>query len=51
MGLAKQRWMERMEDEAWEERAEWIRERLDDPEADEDTEGWNELSEEFDQEL
>ena len=50
MGLAKQRWMERMEDEAWEERAEWIRERLDDPEADEDTEGWNELSEEFDQE-
>jgi hypothetical protein len=42
--------MERMEDEAWEERAEWIRERLNDPEADEDTEGWDELSEEFDQE-
>jgi len=50
VGLAKQRWMERMEDEAGEERAEWIRERLDDPEADEDTEGWDELSEEFDQE-
>lgn len=50
MGLAKQRWMERIEDEAWAERAEWIRERLDDPEADEDTEGWNELSEEFDHE-
>ncbi|MDO8387442.1 MAG: hypothetical protein Q7T13_13725 [Polaromonas sp.] len=39
-----------MEDEAWEERAEWIRERLDDPEADEDTERWDELSEEFDRE-
>lgn len=50
MGLAKQRWIERMEDEAWEERAEWIRERLDDPEADEDTERWDELSEEFDRE-
>ena len=50
MGLAKQRWMERMEDEAWEERAEWIRERLGDPDADEDTEGWDELSDEFDRE-
>lgn len=50
MGLAKQRWMERIEDEAWEERAEWIRERLNDPEADEDTEGWDELSGEFDRE-
>jgi len=50
VGLAKQRWMEQMEEEAWEERAEWIRERLDDPEADEETEGWDELSEEFDRE-
>ena len=50
MGLAKQMWIEQMEDEAWDKRAEWIRERLDDPEADEDTEGWDELSEEFDRE-
>lgn len=50
MGLAKQRWIESMEEEAWEERAEWIRERLNDPEADEGTEGWDELSEEFDRE-
>ena len=42
--------MERMEDEAWEERAKWIRERLDDSEADEDTEGWDVLSEKFDRE-
>ena len=42
--------MERLEDEAWEERAEWIRERLNDPEADEWTDGWEELSEEFDRE-
>lgn len=42
--------MERLEDEAWEKRAEWIRERLNNPKADEDTEGWDELSEEFDQE-
>ena len=48
MGRAKQIWMERMEDEAWEERAEWIREKLNDPDADEWTDGWDELSEEFD---
>ena len=34
VGIAKRIWMERMEDEAWEERAEWIREKLDDPDAD-----------------
>ena len=39
-----------MEDEAWEERAEWIRERLNDPDANEFTDGWDELSDEFDQE-
>lgn len=44
MGLAKQRWMEQQEDE----RAEWIQERLSDPDADEFTEGWNELAEEYD---
>lgn len=37
-----------MEDEAFEERAAWIREQLGDDDADEDTEGWRELSEEFD---
>ena len=40
--------MERMEDEAFEERAAWIREQLGDEEADEDTEGWDRLSEEYD---
>jgi hypothetical protein len=50
VGLAKQRWIEQMEDEAWEERAEWIRERLGDIEPDEDTAGWDELSEQFDRE-
>ncbi|WP_371765113.1 hypothetical protein [Massilia sp.] len=48
MGLTKQRMMEQMEDEFYQEKLEWIREKLDDPEADEDTEGWDELSEEFD---
>lgn len=48
MGLAKQRMMERMEDKFWEERVEWIREKLGDSEADEDTEGWGDLSDEFD---
>ena len=50
MGLAKKLWMERMEDEAWEQRAEWIREKLNNPEAVEGTKGWDELSEEFDRE-
>jgi len=50
VGIAKAIWMERQEDEAWEDRAEWIRERLDDPDADEFTDGWDELSEEYDQE-
>jgi hypothetical protein len=50
MGLAKQRMIEQMEDEFWEERVEWIRERLDDSEANEDTDGWDILSEEFDRE-
>lgn len=50
MGMAKQIWIEQMENEAWEERAEWIREKLNDPAADEHTEGWAELFEAFDQE-
>lgn len=48
MGQAKKAWMEQLEDEFWEEKCEWIRERLDDNEADEYTEGWDELAEEFD---
>ncbi len=50
VGQAKQLWMERMEDEAWELREAWIREKLGDPEADESTDGWSELSEAFDRE-
>jgi hypothetical protein len=50
VGLAKQMMMERLEDESWEERLEWIREKLNDPDADEETDGWDELSEEFDRE-
>ncbi|RYF32537.1 MAG: hypothetical protein EOO38_30895 [Cytophagaceae bacterium] len=37
-----------MEDEFFDERMEWIREQLDDPEAEEDHPRWDELSEEFD---
>lgn len=48
MGIAKRLWMESLEDEYWEERAEWIREQLGDDEADEFTPGWDELSEEYD---
>jgi hypothetical protein len=50
LGLVKQMLIEQMENHFSEQRAEWIREKLDDPEADEYTEGWNELSEEFDRE-
>ncbi|MES3040096.1 MAG: hypothetical protein V4730_02940 [Pseudomonadota bacterium] len=48
MGIAKSMWMDRIEDEAWEDRAEWIREQLNDPEADEFTKGWDDLSEDYD---
>lgn len=47
MGLVKQLWMERLEDESFEKRAEWIREHLNDPNADEDTEGWEALEEDY----
>lgn len=48
MGQAKKAWMERQEEEYWEEKCEWICEQLEDDEADEFTEGWDELAEEFD---
>lgn len=48
MGIAKRLWMERMEDEYWDERAEWIREKLNDPDADEYHPRWATLSDEFD---
>ncbi|MCK4864026.1 MAG: hypothetical protein KAT06_01235 [Gammaproteobacteria bacterium] len=48
MGIAKRIWMEMQEEEACEAKAEWIREQLDNDEADECTDGWDELSEEYD---
>jgi hypothetical protein len=48
MGRAKQLWMEQLEEEASEERAAWIREQLGDPEADEDSPGWQRLSNDYD---
>jgi hypothetical protein len=47
MGLVKQLWMEQQEEEYLEERAAWIRERLDNPDADEDTQGWSTLKDEY----
>lgn len=47
MGQEKRRWMERLEEEASEAKVEWIREQLDDADADENTEGWAELAEQF----
>ena len=47
MGQAKNALIEQQEDESWEEKCEWIREQLENDEADEYTEGWDELSEEF----
>lgn len=40
MGRAKEAWMEQQEELAYEEKQEWIQERLDDCEADESTSGW-----------
>lgn len=48
MGLAKRLWIEQQEEDAWESRASWIREQLDNPEADESTQGWQRLSREYD---
>lgn len=41
MGLVKQLWMEQQEQDYLDERAEWIREQLGDPDADEFSEGWD----------
>jgi len=40
--------MEQQEQECLDEKAEWIREQLDDPDADESTDGWDQLAEEYD---
>lgn len=47
MGLVKQIWMEQQEQDYLDEKAEWIRDKLGDPDADEFTEGWDQLSDEF----
>ncbi len=49
MGQAKKFWMEQIENEAYEKKCEWIQSQMDDPDADEDTEGWHELSDEYDE--
>ena len=48
MGLTKQLWMEQQEQDYLDEKAEWIRKRLGDPDADEFSDGWDQLSEEYD---
>lgn len=48
MGLAKQRWMEQQEQDYLDAKTEWIQEQLCDPNADEFTDGWNELEQEYD---
>lgn len=41
MGLAKQRWMEEQEEEAYEEKCQWIRNYLQNDQADESTPEWS----------
>lgn len=48
MGLFKQYWMDQQESAYDEAKLEWIREQLGDDEADENTNGWDDLSEEYD---
>lgn len=48
MGRAKQAWMEQLEEEYLEEKAEWIRDQLGNVDANENTEGWDQLAEEYD---
>lgn len=48
MGIAKRLWMEQQEQDHLDEKAEWIREQLGDPDADEFSEGWDRFSEEYD---
>lgn len=48
MGIAKRLWMEQIEDVHADERAYWIREQLDDDDADESHPEWDDLAEQFD---
>lgn len=48
MGSAKEWMMEQQESQHEEARAEWIRRELNDDDADEDTEGWQDLSDHYD---
>lgn len=47
MGMAKQQWMEQQEEEVYEAKCEWIRDYLEDDEADEGTHGWYEAEEAY----
>ena len=47
MGLAKRFWMEQLELEEEERKLSWIREQLDDPDADEHHPGWQDLAAEY----
>jgi len=51
MGLVKSYMMEQQEEHAYEEKLEWIREKLDNYEADELTDGWDEAEEEYERYL
>lgn len=48
MGLAKTFWMDEQEQIHQERKEEWIKEQLGDSSADENTEGWSQLSDEYD---
>ena len=48
MGLAKQRWIEQREEEYERRKSDWIRMKLGNPDADESSEGWDELAGEYD---
>jgi hypothetical protein len=48
MGMAKQMWLEQMEQDHEEARAQWIREQLDDGDADESHSQWDDLAEQYD---
>ena len=48
MGIAKRMWMEQQEQDALVDREAWIRERLSDPDAEEGSRAWQQLSDEYD---
>ena len=48
MGLAKRMWMEQEEQEYMDAKSKWIQEKLNDPDADEYTEGWDLHSDDYD---